>query len=60
MTADIRALLAAGRFQVPGDEQRAQLQAYWDQIAALAAQVSISQGDAEPAITYAAWRAEDD
>lgn len=60
MTADIRALLAAGRFQVPGDEQCAQLQVYWDEIAALSEQVAVTQPDAEPAITWAAWRADDD
>lgn len=59
MTGDIRALLAAGRFQLPADEQLAQIQAYWDEVCALRQQVSCEPGPAEPAITWAPSRDED-
>lgn len=60
MAADIRSLLAAGGFQVPGEGQCAQIQAYWDEVAAQGEQVRGVAGPAEPALTYTAWRAGDD
>lgn len=60
MAADIKSQLAAGRFHIPAEEQCAQLQAYWDDLAEQRKQVSISLGAAEPSISYAPWRAEDD
>jgi hypothetical protein len=60
MAVDIKSLLAAGRFQVPGEDQCTQLQAYWDEVSAQGQQVGTFPGAAEPATTYAAWRAGDD
>lgn len=60
MAVDIKSLLAAGRFQVPGEDQCAQLQVYWDEVCAQGEQVSGVVGAAEPATTYTAWGAEDD
>lgn len=60
MAGDIKSLLAAGRFQVPGEDQCTQLQAYWDEVSAQGEQVGSVVGSAEPATMYRAWRAEDD
>lgn len=60
MAGDIKSLLAAGRFLVPGEDQCAQLQVYWDEVSAQGEQVGSVLGAAEPATTYTAWRAEDE
>lgn len=60
MAGDIRSLLAAGRFQVPGEDQCTQLQVYWDEVSAQGEQVGSVVWAAEPATTFRAWRAEDD
>lgn len=60
MTVDIRSLLTAGRFQVPGEDQCAQLQLYWDELSAQGEELAGTLGAAEPATTYQAWRAEDE
>lgn len=59
MPGDIKHLLEAGRYQVPGEDQCAQLQAYWEDLSAQAQNVG-GLGPAEAALRYAAWRTEDD
>lgn len=60
MAADIKSLLAAGRYQLPDEGQCAQLQEYWDDLCAQAGRLAGVLGPAEPATTYTAWRAGDD
>ncbi len=59
MAADIKSLLAAGSYQVPDEDQCAQLQEYWDELSAQGERLA-SVLAAEPATTYTAWRAGDD
>lgn len=59
MEANIKSRLASGRFQVPGEEQCAQLQSYWDELSTQGEQLGVLEA-AEPAITYTAWRSEDE
>jgi len=60
MAVDIKILLAAGKYQVPDEDRCAQLQEYWDEVCAQGEQLTAVPGAAEPAITYAPWRAGDD
>lgn len=60
MTVDIKSLLAVGRYQVPAEDQCAQLQSYWDELSAQRDQLADTPGAAEPATTYTAWRTQDE
>jgi len=60
MAADIKSMLAAGSYQLPDEDGCAELQKYWDEVCAQRGQLAGISGEAEPATTYAAWRAEDD
>jgi hypothetical protein len=60
MPDDVRHLLRIAGFQVPDDHQCTRLQAYWDELTAQARELQTDAGSAEIAVTYAAWRPEDD
>jgi hypothetical protein len=60
MSDDVRNLLRLGGYHVPGEDECARLQAYWEDLTAQARDVDKELGSGEIALTYAAWRPEDD
>jgi hypothetical protein len=57
---DVTYLLRIGGYEVPDDKACARLRAYWEDLTAQGRSVDAGFGTAEIALTYAAWRPEDD
>jgi hypothetical protein len=60
MAEDITYLLRIGGYQVPDEDACARLRAYCEDLTAQARSVGTGLGSADIALTYAAWRPEDD